>query len=194
MGSRLPAFGPSVERVIHNEAVPQKLVVIGRDIPQAHRDRQQSCGLRRKVMPIGVGAPNDRGESNDRRIVVEGVFGHEGIEAAAVSHMGKFDIRDIVGRRTGFLGNGQHPVPRHEQELGFLVDEPRDEPGASNAVDDRSFASDPFHGFVPPMQFGATVGAVEALLPARSPLTNATFKRQMIQVLQFECMIDMVRS
>ena len=60
----------------------------------------------------------------------------------------------------GLFGDPGHLIRRHEEKLGFLVDEPGDEPGAGNAVDDRTFASNPFLRFHLLLQWGR--GTVDA--------------------------------
>src|SRR6478609_3141921 len=50
---------PGVERVVQDHAVLQHLVVVGVDVAEAQRDREQAVALRRKVEPRGVGASHD---------------------------------------------------------------------------------------------------------------------------------------
>jgi hypothetical protein len=57
----LAGAAPGVERVVHHQAVAQHLVVVGKDVRQAERDRIQAGRLRRQVQPRGVGAPHDGG-------------------------------------------------------------------------------------------------------------------------------------
>jgi hypothetical protein len=103
-------------------------------------------------MARGVGATHD-----DRDLfeccVVEGVLPKEGVEAAALALVTELDTRDVVGDGARRPRDLEHLVARHVEELGFLVDEPGDQPRAGDAVDLRPLAGDPFHPR-PPYRIG----------------------------------------
>src|SRR6267142_3419309 len=77
------------------------------------------------------------------------VFGKKSIETAQLADMGKFYTGDVVRNGSGCGGDAQYVPGRHEQELGFRIDEARDQPGTGDAVDLRAFTRDPFHSRLP---------------------------------------------
>src|SRR6516162_5818654 len=87
MGLRLALFRPCVQRVVDDEAVSQNFLVVRRDVAQPHRDREESGGLRREIMSVGVGAAYDRGDGPDRWVLSKGVFRDESVKTASVTHM-----------------------------------------------------------------------------------------------------------
>ena len=81
-----------------------------------------------------------------QRGIIEPILGDEGVETALVAVVAQFDVRHIVGNRTGLGGDLHHFAVRHIEEFRVLVDEARHQPRTGNAVDLGSFAGDPFHG------------------------------------------------
>src|SRR5882672_9492421 len=77
------------------------------------------------------------------------VFGKKSIEAAQLADMGKFYTGDVVRNSSGCGSDAKYVPGRHEQELGFGIDEARDQPGTGDAVDLRAFTRDPFHSRLP---------------------------------------------
>src|SRR5438445_13280821 len=95
--------------------------------------------------------------------------------------MSEIDAGHVVRRGARFLGNADHLIGRHEEELRVLVDETRNQPGAGNAVDDRTFASNPFHGAIlSSLTIRGTVRApiaCQAAMPPESALASIPRRR-----------------
>jgi hypothetical protein len=115
---------------------------------QAERDREQPRALRRQVVARGVGPPHDHRDLLQRRIV-QAVFLEKRVEAAPLPLVAEFDARDVVRHGPGLLGDGEHALGRHVEELGLPVDEPCDQPRAGDPVDLWPLTGDPSHGRSP---------------------------------------------
>src|SRR5258708_37204618 len=144
----LKISAPGVERVVHYQAVLQHFVVVGEYGGEAERDRIEASRLRRQLQPRSVGTADDGGQCHKRRII-EAVFFEEGVEAALLTKMAQLDTGNVIGDRAYLRGGCQYLRARHEKELGVLVDEPGNEPGAGNPVDLRALAGDPIHSSSP---------------------------------------------
>ena len=145
-GSRPAATAPGVERVVHHHAVLQHRLVVGEIGRQAERDRQQSGRLRCQVGSRRVGAADDDRQPVERRFV-QLVVVKERVEAALFTVMReRLGARDVIGRGAGLLGDGEHLLGRHVDELGVLGDEAADQPRTGDAVDLWPLAGDPFAG------------------------------------------------
>src|SRR5262249_17871223 len=90
-----------------------------------------------------VGSAHDLGEVIESRIF-NVVDAQDGVERATLAFVREFDAVDVVGRATDFLGKGHHLARWHVNEFGLRVDETRNQPRASDAVDLRSLARYPF--------------------------------------------------
>ena len=128
--------------------------------------------LRREVESRGVGAAHDYCELLQGR-VIEAVLREEGIEAALLADVTQLDAGDVVGNRTGFPGDAQHVTGRDIEELGLLVDEACDQPGAGDPVDPGLFTGDPLHDGIP---FPARGSPRRRRLPARWPASPTASK------------------
>ncbi len=103
-------------------------------------------------MPISIGTAHDRGNRHNSRITIKAVFRDKGIKAAAFADMRELDTRHVIGCGPRFLSDAHNLIRWHEQEFGLFVDEPGNQPGASNTVNDRTFAGDPFHNSSPSVE------------------------------------------
>jgi hypothetical protein len=63
--------------------------------------------------------------------------------------MAEFHARSVKWNRARLGGDFLDLSLRHEEELGLVVYEPRDEPGASDAVNVDVGAGEPLHGRSP---------------------------------------------
>ncbi|KTS37239.1 hypothetical protein SB2_31250 [Methylobacterium radiotolerans] len=73
-------------------------------------------------MSVGIGAADDRGDCNDGRITIKAMFVDEGVEAATFADVRVFDTRHVERGGSGFVGDADDLVRRHEQKLRLLVD------------------------------------------------------------------------
>src|SRR5262249_52821926 len=76
----------------------------------------------------------DRGEAIERR-VPDAVVMDDRVERAALADMAELDAVDVVWRGALLFRDREHLVHRHVDELGFRIDEARDQPRAGDAVD-----------------------------------------------------------
>src|ERR1051325_7068643 len=136
---------PRVKRVVHDEAMAQLLVVVGKQARQPKRDRQEPRRLRSEVESRRVSRPDDRGDRVDGRIL-DAVLLDERVEAAARTDVRQLDPLYVVRNRAELGGLRRDVRGRDEDELGVAIDKPLDEPGTGNAVDLGAFAGDPAHG------------------------------------------------
>jgi hypothetical protein len=98
---------------------------------------------------IGIGAVDDPAKQYKRGIAGQFVLFQDSFERAFLAVMAKLDVFDIVGNGVEALRLRHHLFSRHKHELGVLIDELLDEPGACDAVDFNLFAGDPFHADSP---------------------------------------------
>jgi hypothetical protein len=81
---------------------------IGGEVAQAHRNNEETGGLRREVVSVRIGAAHDGGDRPDRRVLAEAVLVNERVEAAAVPDVGHLDSGHIVGNGARLLGGPDH--------------------------------------------------------------------------------------
>ncbi len=117
-------------------------VIVGEIDLEPLRDGEQALRLRRKVGTARIGAADDQGEAIDRRIR-DAISLDEGIEAAELTMMTELDVRDVVWCRADVLGRFQDSGGRHVDEFCLRIDEPADEPGASDTIDRGPLACHP---------------------------------------------------
>ncbi|GCC47213.1 hypothetical protein chiPu_0031396, partial [Chiloscyllium punctatum] len=163
----LQRAAPGVERVVDDHAVLQHLVVIGEVGGEAERDREQAAALRAQIVPRRVGAPDNRRQMVERRIL-DLVDAQNGIERAAFALVREFHAIDIVGNPARPLGDRDDLILRDVDELRIRIDEAPDQPGASNTVDLRVFTCHPL------ARGGADVAARRE--PLLSPIRNTAFE------------------
>lgn len=142
---RLEVSAPPVERVVDDHPIAQHLVVIREIGRETKRDGEQPSGLWGQVMSRGVGTADDLGEMLQGRIG-EPILVQKGIEGAKFTDVAELDARHVIGDRTGLLGDHQDLIGRHVEKFSVVVDEPIDQPRASNAIDFRAFSRNPLHG------------------------------------------------
>jgi hypothetical protein len=141
-------LAPGVERVVHHHALLQHLVVVLEIARQPERDRREAGGLRREIEPRRVGAAHDDREVRERRIA-QAVVLEKGIEAAELAVVREVHVGNVVRQCVPFSRRLEHFLGRHVVELGFPVDEARDEPGTGDPVDLRALARHPARRAVP---------------------------------------------
>src|SRR5882757_3398661 len=86
----LEATTPGVERVVDDHAMLQHFVVVGEDMAEAERDREQAGRLRREIEARGIGASDDVGELLERWFG-EVILLEKGVEAAFPADMGELN-------------------------------------------------------------------------------------------------------
>ena len=138
------------------------MVVLVAEVAEAFGDRFQARPLRLIVeRVVGVGAVDDFAEQHEGGIAGQLVFFQDRLERALLAVMAELDVLHVVGNGVEALGLVHHLVGRGEDELGVLVDEFPDQPGAGDAVDLHMLARDPFHGGSPfcKSNFGAAASS-----------------------------------
>jgi hypothetical protein len=143
VGLGLQRTAPRIERIIHDHAMHEHLVVVREIGGKPQRDREQAAALRREIVPRRIRAAHDDRKLIERRIrdVVES---QDRIERAALALMGEFDAFDVIGDRAGFARGRENLAGRHVEKLRMRIDEAADEPGTGNAIDLGPLARDPF--------------------------------------------------
>src|SRR5687768_1604587 len=76
LGPVMPLLGrmarPGEQRIVHHEtALDHAVVVVSGECREAERDRVQSGGFRREVVPCGIGAAHDQREPRKVRIAFQ---------------------------------------------------------------------------------------------------------------------------
>src|SRR6516165_10725866 len=99
-------------------------------------------------MPRGIRPTHNSGEMLQGRII-KPILVQEGIERAQLTNMAEFDIRDVIGDGTGAPGDFQDLSRGHVEKFRILIDEPLDQPRASDPIDLRAFTRNPFHDQTP---------------------------------------------
>ena len=133
----LRVTAPAIERIVYRHAGFELGVIVTVDTRQAKRDGEQSSSLGHKVEPIGIGAPHDRREADQRFVRVEAEGLDHDVEGATLAAMAPeyAFVRDVERLGLLLLGDGQHVTGRDEQEAGLRIDEPSDQPGTGDAID-----------------------------------------------------------
>ena len=133
---------PSVERIIYHHANLQLLQIIAELPRQTDRNRQQTRGLRCKVMAVGICRTHDKRQTV-QRLGGQPELGDQRVKRAGLTAMrpkGAVDVKrcgaEPLGHR-GDFGRG------HKQEAGGWIDEPADQPRAGNTVDLGAMAGHP---------------------------------------------------
>src|SRR5262249_16744489 len=108
-------------------------------------DGFEPARLRSKVLRRRVGPTDDQRQRRKCRIG-DAVLVDDGVEAALVTVMAKFNIWHIERRGTLPRRDGHNLVSRYVQKLGMGVNEALDEPGTGNAVNLWPLMGHPFHG------------------------------------------------
>ncbi len=154
---------------------------------QAERDGQQAGADGIEVEPVGVGTAHDGGEPVERgQLQAEGI--DQGVETAALAHVGDGRAGNIERHRTQGLRARQHLGRGCEVELGQRVDEAAHQPGTGDAVDAGAFARDPAtrcftaHAEIAPLAqhgqgFGAHAANEGAAIDPGLATVDAAFQR-----------------
>src|SRR5262249_51841911 len=113
MSLSLQCAAPSIERVIHDHAVAQQIMIIGNESFQALRNRQKPRRLRREIWTRGIRAAHNRRQLRKRDITSETILGEKSVEAALLADMAELDARHIVGYRARLFCDGEYAIGWH---------------------------------------------------------------------------------
>src|SRR5882762_3604488 len=169
-----PVAAPAIERVVDWH----RGIELGRIVPEhpgiAERDRQQPSRLRRQIGQPGIGATNDRRQTQ-QGVGLEIEFLKHHVERAGVTSIVPDAASTIEWSCREPLGNGGHLRRRNGKEYGCGIDETADQPWAGNSNDLWPCSRDPSRpaGFV---AFREPVRA-EMRLVGFAPCFEPTFKR-----------------
>src|SRR5258707_13872168 len=126
------------------------VVVLEAEMPEAFCDSFEPWTLWLVVQRVvGIGAVDDPPKQHQRGILCQLVLFQDGFERAFLAVMAKLNVFDVVGNGVEAFRLSHHLLCRHKHELGVLVDELLDQPGAGDAVDLDLFSGDPFHPYPP---------------------------------------------
>src|SRR5438128_4816440 len=142
-------LAPGVERVVDRQRQLELAVVAEVEQVEPFGDREQAARLRGRVAIVGdIGAVHDPRQKLQCRLV-ERVLLEQYLERAEPVAVRVFGFGGVVGVGTLALGNLEHLLGRHVEELRLGIDEVLDQPRAGDAVGLRSFACDPLHARSP---------------------------------------------
>src|SRR6266540_4350887 len=161
-------LAPGVERVVDRQRELELAVVTEVQEMEPLSDGEQAARLRRRVAIVGdIGAVHDPRQQLQRQ-VVELVLLDQHLERAEPVAVRVLSIGRVVRVCVLQLGDLEHLVGGHVEELRLGVDEVLDQPRAGDPVGLRPFACDPLHGRSPFVQWRASPAAAAAATSAGS--------------------------
>src|SRR5258706_5910811 len=134
---------PGVKRVVDHQAMTQHFVIVGEIRRKSERDRVKPLAFRGEIAPRGVGTAHHGSDPIQSR-VFDIKNADDCIEGTALADVPEFGAFDVIRNAADLLSDSSDLVRRHINKLGVGIDEARDEPWTSNAIDLGMFARDPF--------------------------------------------------
>src|SRR5579859_7324790 len=131
------------------------MIIFIAQVTEALSNGVESCRL--WLLPqrvVGISPIDNLAKQYQRWISGQAIFLENGFKGTLLAVVAQFHIFHIIGDGPFALGDLHHLIGGHKEELGFLVYEFFNQPGASYTVYFHSFACNPFHvGFSPPSFF-----------------------------------------